>query len=111
MLRVSPTAGGFALCLAVPAFAQGLMYGPSNSTTGSAPSNDTSAMSCDQIMEKVKTMSIPGPGATMAWKQNEIVAARAAKGRSKLKCITSQHELIMPITSNPELDSSGATAR
>ena len=79
MLRMSLTAGGVALCLAMPAFAQGSMYGPSNSSTGLMPSNDTSAMTCDQIMEKVKSMSIFAAGATMALKQKEMTAARAAK--------------------------------
>jgi hypothetical protein len=76
---MSLTAGGVALCLAVPAFAQGSMYGPSNSTTGSMPSNDTSAMTCYQIMEKVKSMSIYAPGATMDFMQIEMRAARAAR--------------------------------
>jgi hypothetical protein len=82
MLRMSLTAGGVALFLAVPAFAQGSMYGPSNSTTGSMPSNDTSAMTCDQIMEKVKSLSLSAPGATMALKQKEMIAARAAQAKN-----------------------------
>ena len=82
MLRMSLTAGGVALCLAVPAFAQGSMYGPSNGTTGSMPSNDISAMTCNQIMEKVKLMSISAPGATMAFKQKEMRAARAARANN-----------------------------
>lgn len=81
MLRMSLTAGGVVLCLAMPAWAQGSMYGPSNGATGSS-SNDTSAMTCDQIMEKVKSMSISAPGATMAMKQKEMIAARAAKARN-----------------------------
>lgn len=80
MLRMSLTAGGVVLCLAMPAFAQGSMYGPPNGTMGSS-SNDTSAMTCDQIMEKVKSMSISAPGATMAMKQKEMIAARAARAR------------------------------
>src|SRR5215469_9040679 len=124
MLRMSLTAGGVALCLAVPAFAQDSMYGPSNGTTGSTPANDTSAMTCDQIMEKVKTMSIQGPGAIMALNQKEMIAARTAldkndeaackshatKALQLVMYAPSQHPLIMPVTSNPELDSSGATA-
>jgi hypothetical protein len=82
MLRMSLTAGGVALFLAMPAFAQGSMYGPSNSTTGSMPSNDTSAMTCNQIMEKVKSLSLTAPGATMALKQNEMIKARAARARN-----------------------------
>ena len=73
MLRISLTAGGFALCLAAPAFAQVGMYGPSDSTAN---------MTCDQIMEKVKSLSISAPGATMALKRKEMIAARAAKARN-----------------------------
>lgn len=79
MLRMLPIAGGIALCLALPALAQGPMYGPSNHTTGSMSSDDTSAMSCDQIMKKVKSMSTYAHGATMAHTRKEMIAARAAK--------------------------------
>lgn len=75
MLRMSLTAGGVALCLAAPALAQGSMYGPSNG-------NGTSAMTCDQIMEQVKSLSISAPGGTMALKQKEMIKARAAKARN-----------------------------
>ena len=81
MLRMSLTAGGLALCLALPAFAQSSMPGPSDYTPGS-PTVDTSGMTCDQIMEKVKTLSISAPGATLAWKQKEIIKARAAKANN-----------------------------
>lgn len=76
MLRMSLTAGGVALFLTVPAFAQ---VGPPDNAPGSAPSVDTSGMTCDQIMEKVKTLSISAPGGTLALKQKEMIAARAAK--------------------------------
>ena len=77
MLRISLTIGAFALFLAVPAFAQG---SPPNRTTGSA--NDTSGMTCNQIMERVRVMSIVGPGATMDLKQKEMIAARAAQAQN-----------------------------
>ncbi|HLY04917.1 MAG TPA: hypothetical protein VKR31_04135 [Rhizomicrobium sp.] len=82
MLRMSLTTGGLVLFLALPALAQGSMYGPSSGTTGSMPSAYTSAMTCDQIMERVKTMSISAPGATMALKQKEMIKARAARARN-----------------------------
>ena len=76
MLRMSLAAGGVAICLAVPAFAQGLAP---TSTTNSMPSDDTSAMTCDQIMQNVKEHSLASSGAIMDMKQKEMVAARAAK--------------------------------
>ena len=82
MLRMLLMAGGVALCLAAPAFAQGSMYGPPNTTTDMIPSDDTSAMTCDQIMEQVRRLSLVGPGATMAFKQKEMIAARAAKAQN-----------------------------
>ena len=82
MLRMSLAAGGIALCLAAPAFAQGSMYGPPNSTTNMMPPDDTSTMTCDQIMEKVRQLSLQGPGATMAFKQKEMIAARAARAQN-----------------------------
>jgi len=75
MLRMSLAAGGVALCLALPAVAQGSMT-PSSS---SMPSNDTSGMTCVQIMEKVKSLSIYAPGATMDFMQKEMRAAREAR--------------------------------
>jgi hypothetical protein len=82
MLRMSLTIGGVALCLAVPAFAQGSMYGQSNSTTGSVPSNDTSAMTCDQIMLRVQSMSLTSSAVRMDLKQKEMIAAREAKANN-----------------------------
>ena len=82
MLRMLLTAGGVVLCLAAPVFAQGTMYGSPNGATGSTPATDTSGMTCNQIMEKVKSLSISAPGATMALKQKEMIKARAAKARN-----------------------------
>jgi len=82
MLRMSLMAGGVALCLAGPAFAQGTTNGPSQNTTNPMSSSDTSAMTCDQIMRKVNKMSTSAPGATRAHKRNEMIAARAALAKN-----------------------------
>lgn len=79
MLRMSLAASGVAICLAVPAFAQGLAP---DSTTNSMPSDDTSAMTCDQIMQKVRAHSLYSSGAIMAMKQKEMAAASAAKNQN-----------------------------
>jgi hypothetical protein len=78
---MSLTVGAVGLCLAVPAFAQGSVYGPSNNT-GSSPPTDTSAMTCDQIMWKVQSMSLTASGAIMDMKQKEMLAARQAKAKN-----------------------------
>ena len=78
MLRMLLMSGGLALSLALPAFAQNSMPGPSNYAPGS-PTVDTSGMTCDQIIEKVKTLSISAPGGTLAWKQKELDKARTAR--------------------------------
>ncbi|HUJ47729.1 MAG TPA: hypothetical protein VLV55_11400 [Rhizomicrobium sp.] len=72
------------LCCVTPAFAQGSMpeQPPARSTTGSGTVAYTSAMNCDELMQKANAMSIAAGGAVMAFVQKEMMAARAARRRN-----------------------------
>ena len=76
MLRMTLAAGALALSLAMPAFAQGTMSGPS-----AMKASDTS-MTCDQMMAKANSMSVSSTGARMTMAQNQKHMAMLAKQKN-----------------------------
>jgi hypothetical protein len=81
MLRLSLAAGAVALCVAIPAFAQGTMSGPSTMKAA-----DTS-MTCNQMMTKARSMSTHGSGAQMSMMQNQLsMASRAMANKDEAGC-------------------------
>lgn len=78
MLRIPLAAGVLALCVAVPAFAQGTMSGPS-SQTSSMKASDTSSMTCDQMMKKANAIYGGGSAGQMSMMQKEMGMAKEAK--------------------------------
>jgi hypothetical protein len=77
MLRLTLAAGAFALSLAMPAFAQNTMSGPSPSAM---KASDTS-MSCNQMMAKASSMATHATGAARTMAQNQMSQARMAKAK------------------------------
>ena len=77
MLRTYLTTGALALALSVPAFAQNSMSGPA--PAGGAMKSDMSAMTCDQMMAKEKTMASGATGAKAAMAQKHMSEAQSAK--------------------------------
>jgi hypothetical protein len=82
MLRIPLAAGAIALSLAMPAFAQNTMSGGSMNSNGSMSSSDMSAMTCDQMMTKARSMSTSSSGAGMSMAQKEMGMAQAAKAKN-----------------------------
>jgi hypothetical protein len=78
MLRMTLAAGALALSLAMPAFAQNTMSGPS---TSAMKASDTS-MTCDQMMAKANSMSVSSTGARMTMAQNQKHMAMLAKQKN-----------------------------
>lgn len=86
MLRIPLAAAALALCLAVPAFAQGTMSGPPSQAgamqSGNMSSNNMSSMTCDQMMAKAKSMTTHGTAGQMTMMQNQMSMARQAEAKS-----------------------------
>ncbi|MFL6691176.1 MAG: hypothetical protein ACJ8IR_13480 [Alphaproteobacteria bacterium] len=76
MLRMTLAASALALSLAMPAFAQNTMSGPST-----MKASDTS-MTCDQMMAKANSMSVSSTGARMTMAQNQKHMAMLAKQKN-----------------------------